>query len=115
MFSMKSLHVFFVFFSFSVQRCDTNPNLVCAKEVHFCIQLDTEQISALAALQTGSVLHLDSETQISWLKQVNSGRKTPTHWSIFIRSLEKLLVLKHSNEFGVNVDFFARIAQQVVI
>lgn len=63
-------------FSFSVQRCDTNPNLVCAKEVHFCIQLDTEQISALAALQTGSVSHLDSETQISWFKQVNSGSET---------------------------------------
>lgn len=64
------------FFPFSIQHCDTNPNLVCAKEVHFCIQLDTEQISALAALQTGSVLHLDSETQISWLKQVNSGSET---------------------------------------
>lgn len=46
---------FFLFFS--IRRCATNQNLA---EVHFCIQLDTKQISALAALQTGSVLHLDS-------------------------------------------------------
>lgn len=46
------------FFFFSSLCCATNQNLAYAKGVHFYIHLDTKQISALAALKTGSVLHL---------------------------------------------------------